>query len=82
MDGWMDGGIRIIWSRYLLRLFAKKKENHPEPAKLPEAENPFNQKSSTEGTFLLQRPRAVGLWPLLLTETFYRVTKNLLKVLV
>lgn len=57
--GWMDGGIRIIWSRYLLRLLAKKKENHPEPAKLPEAENPFYQKSSTEGTFLLQRPRAV-----------------------
>ena len=24
--GWMDGGIRIIWSRYLLRLLAKKKK--------------------------------------------------------
>jgi len=31
-----------------------------EKAFLPEAENPFYQKSSTEGTFLLQRPRAVG----------------------
>lgn len=25
--GWMDGEIRIIWSRYLLRLLAKKRKS-------------------------------------------------------